>query len=136
MLNDQTRHRIRLARRAAAYAAYELTNDDPGVSARDIYMAITHAEDALEDALDNVRVARAAIEGIPDSGTNDEAKFAEGAKLKVAAREARARVEGHNARCAECDTYYNRGEDFTCPLCGCGFHWNICDKDNDYDTGS
>ena len=125
MLNDQTRHRIRLARRRAASAVYELTNDFPGVSTRDTYNAVSSAEDALEDALDDIRAAREAIEGIPDSGTNDEASLSERARAKVAARVARAQVEGHNARCAQCDAYYDRRERVTCPYCSCDFHWGI-----------
>jgi hypothetical protein len=125
MLNEQTRHRIRLARRATALAGYELTNDDPGVSARDIYKAVSRAQDALEDALEDVVAAREAIEGLPDDGRNGLASVE---KLgRVAAREARASVEGDNARCAECDAYYDQFQNDRCPYCGCDFHWNLED---------
>lgn len=125
MLNEQTRHRIRLARSATALAGYELTNDDPGVSTRDIYRAVSSAEDALEDALRDIRAARRAFEGFADSGTNDEEANYAAMKLKVAAREARAKVEGDNARCAKCDAYFNHDDGTTCPLCGSIFHWFI-----------
>jgi hypothetical protein len=125
MLNDQTRHRIRLARRLAASAVYALTHGSPRSSARSVYKAVVDAEDALEDALHDIRSAREAIEGIPDSGTIDEATLSMKARTKVAAREARAQVEGHNARCAQCDAYYDNREQVTCPHCGCDFHWEI-----------
>jgi len=122
MLNDQTRHRIRLSRKAATYAAYRL---NAGVAARNIYTAVSDAESALEDALSSVRAARRALEGFADSGTNDEEANFAAMKLKVAAREARAKVEGDTARCAKCDAYFNHNNDPACPHCGCGFHWEI-----------
>jgi uncharacterized paraquat-inducible protein A len=55
----------------------------------------------------------------------DSVRLANLAKLKVAAMEATARAEGNDARCTECDTYFNQDEDFTCPLCESQFHWPI-----------
>jgi hypothetical protein len=50
---------------------------------------------------------------------------AQRARIKLAARDSIARMEGNNARCTECNTYFNQDEDFTCPLCESQFHWPI-----------
>jgi len=47
------------------------------------------------------------------------------ARIKLAACDSVARMEGNDARCTECDTYFNRDEDFTCPQCESQFHWPI-----------
>jgi Zn finger protein HypA/HybF involved in hydrogenase expression len=47
------------------------------------------------------------------------------ARIDRAAKDSIARMEGNDARCTECDTYFNRDEDFTCPQCECQFHWPI-----------
>jgi uncharacterized paraquat-inducible protein A len=53
------------------------------------------------------------------------AERAKRARIKLAARDSIARMEGNDARCTECDTYFNQDEDFTCPLCESQFHWPI-----------
>ena len=46
-------------------------------------------------------------------------------RIELAARDSVARMEGSNARCTECNTYFNQDEDFTCPLCESQFHWPV-----------
>jgi hypothetical protein len=50
------------ANNVAALATYELTNDGPGISTRDISRSLSDAKDALEEALDSTCVAQRSIE--------------------------------------------------------------------------
>jgi predicted Zn-ribbon and HTH transcriptional regulator len=53
------------------------------------------------------------------------AERAEKLRIARAAKDSVARMEGNNARCTECDTYFNQDEDSTCPLCESQFHCPI-----------